>query len=371
MEATKDALDPQSKKKDGKKQSISDPANTSAEVPAQSKQHKKGPQINSLMDVINHALHQTERATYLHRLTYVGQHNFKDSGEGSDELDSIFQMSINQVNESYCSEPLTGCFIYYSKYFMHIVEKFILFKGAEDSIGHHVKLIVEQIEKHGNQFGVVKIILQSHHIRRRYFGAWFSMYGVPRTLLEKIQGDAEDVIAHQIENFNKKIVTIASYLEKRDSLNEKSIGSYLSQKTLALLPEVGLLDFLLKIQSLETLYDFLKTYQQFPHLVIYQDYCWPPIMEFVPYNLYIEIPEVPKLEIPPYNPIEEIEVKRRVRGYSVTEGKKEKKSISVKEKSLSEGVGEKAAGDTNAQEGPEQSGTPTSPGAAKEPEVTV
>ncbi|GLG93842.1 Uncharacterized protein GBIM_01181 [Gryllus bimaculatus] len=327
MEATKDALDPQSKKKDGKKQSISDPANTSAEVPAQSKQHKKGPQINSLMDVINHALHQTERATYLHRLTYVGQHNFKDSGEGSDELDSIFQMSINQVNESYCSEPLTGCFIYYSKYFMHIVE--------------------------------------------RYFGAWFSMYGVPRTLLEKIQGDAEDVIAHQIENFNKKIVTIASYLEKRDSLNEKSIGSYLSQKTLALLPEVGLLDFLLKIQSLETLYDFLKTYQQFPHLVIYQDYCWPPIMEFVPYNLYIEIPEVPKLEIPPYNPIEEIEVKRRVRGYSVTEGKKEKKSISVKEKSLSEGVGEKAAGDTNAQEGPEQSGTPTSPGAAKEPEVTV
>ncbi|KAK7793336.1 hypothetical protein R5R35_003069 [Gryllus longicercus] len=277
MEAAKDALDPQSKKKDvGKKQSISDPANTSAEVPAQSKQHKKGPQINSLMDVINHALHQTERATYLHRLTYVGQHNFKDSGEGSDELDSIFQMSINQVNESYCSEPLTGCFIYYSKYFMHIVE-----------------------------------------------------------------------------------------------LNEKSIGSYLSQKTLALLPEVGLLDFLLKVQSLETLYDFLKTYQQFPHLVIYQDYCWPPIMEFVPYNLYIEIPEVPKLEIPPYNPIEEIEVKRRVRGYSVTEGKKEKKSISVKEKSLLEGVGEKAAGDTNVQEGPEQSGTPTSPGAAKEPEATV
>nr|CAD7409910.1 unnamed protein product [Timema poppensis] len=55
--------------------------------------------------------------TYLHRLTYIGEHHLPLSGR--ENIISCFEKDIKLINEEYCDEKLTGMLLCYSSQFVH------------------------------------------------------------------------------------------------------------------------------------------------------------------------------------------------------------------------------------------------------------
>lgn len=60
----------------------------------------------------------SSKATFLHRIIYVGEHKFESYEQAKD----VFYGTIKKCNEAYCIEKLSGFLLYYNRFFIHVVE---------------------------------------------------------------------------------------------------------------------------------------------------------------------------------------------------------------------------------------------------------
>ncbi|XP_074029656.1 uncharacterized protein isoform X1 [Leptinotarsa decemlineata] len=282
------------------------------------------PVRETMYDILLENFHIADRKTFIHRIIYVGEHHF--SGE-DDTIIQCFQKSVNQVNESFCLEPITGFLLCYRRHFVHMIE------GDEDSINSHLHILLNDKELKQN-LGVMKLLIHVSHINRRYISDWASYKAIPPKLLGQIDPNSSlEDSGRQIYNCIKKVYNlVATFVDENyftafekeecsGSINEDSLTPInyedspsrirMSQMSFrpssavgaadpyrAFLPEVEVVNFIIISTFTQTLSDYYAIYGIVPQRDIYKDKVWPVPSDFVPYDVftrpYETITELPK-----------------------------------------------------------------------------
>ncbi|XP_030746643.1 uncharacterized protein LOC115875356 [Sitophilus oryzae] len=287
----------------------------------------KEPERHSMYQVLMDNLKIAKRNTYLHRIIYIGEHKFPCF----DDASAVFQQIINKCNETYCIEKLSGFFLYYSQYFVHMVE------GDEDNLNKHLKYLLDVAAEHAPYLGNMKLLIHISHINQRFIDGWMSYTSKPAKLLEKLDIEADlQYSARFIYNFIKKIYFLCSnYADDQTKIDEReksmqsvsassnitndspsliyheaSIQMSMSQLTgrstqkeyIMYLPEYELLDFAIKTSFTMPLREYSSMYGVVPMRDIYKDRVWPVPHDFIPYDIF-EQPYTCMTELPKENRI--------------------------------------------------------------------
>ncbi|KAL1488453.1 hypothetical protein ABEB36_014924 [Hypothenemus hampei] len=289
------------------------------------------PERRSMYHVLLDNLRTFNRATFLHRIIYVGNHKFNSY----EDARNIFSINIAKCNETYCIEKLSGFFLFYYKYFVHMVE------GDEDNLNKHLGYLLDNDAHYYEKLGTIKLLIHVSNINQRFFEDWIPYTEAPSKLLEKLNIDADlqqsgryifncikklyglmntfagdlftcnDPIGEQNSSSNYDIASINS---KETSLTSKTYASVsysshmgsldfnlaeTNQREYKLfLPEYELLDFIIHSNFTMNLKEYFGIYGVVPMRTIYKDKIWPVPHDFIPYDVFEKpydcVTELPK-----------------------------------------------------------------------------
>ncbi|KAJ8959727.1 hypothetical protein NQ317_005985 [Molorchus minor] len=136
------------------------------------------PVRKSTYDIVKENFKVVNRVSYLHRIIYVSEHSFKRDNQDT-TLEDFMAKTINEVNNQYSLELLSGFLLIYTKYFVHLVE------GNEGSLHRHLVYMMAD-EEHKKFLGIQKLLIHVSHIRKRLVDSWIFYYGSPSKLLTEI-----------------------------------------------------------------------------------------------------------------------------------------------------------------------------------------
>ncbi|XP_018329196.1 uncharacterized protein LOC108739681 [Agrilus planipennis] len=255
----------------------------------------------SLYDYVLENLTSAGRTTFIQRIIIIGGHNFACTKDQWG-IEESFRTLVEDVNDTNPLEKLTGLLIYYPQYFCHLLE------GCEDAINTYLRT---SFQKYGSQLGSIKYIATSHHVYARASETWSAITGNPRVLSHKIAktSNIKATFGHcrlcaqrilKLCNLMKteqelldeeplSALTFPNYASTDSSLHVTTTISLLSgasgtlssihqkrEKWRILLPEFGLLKFLIKSPQIPdvrmTLESYWKTRSVFSTV---QDETWP------------------------------------------------------------------------------------------------
>ncbi|PBC31653.1 hypothetical protein APICC_02223 [Apis cerana cerana] len=226
------------------------------------------PVRKSLLDVIRKNLRATGKITYITRVTYIGEY----IGENVN-LEQQMESIINSLQEDYINIPITGLFLIYPKYFVHVIE------AAEDIIYRHFKAL----NNYKNEKCKIKraIYLPTyHHVHQRFFSQWSYVYSIPPSLIQPFTSFELDDILHQMSNCFRKIYILCDHISntiKDNSIPMNEVVKTLNEKFVPYYPESTLLEYLLNIRHpvILTIDDYLKIFSVTPTINLYPDTIWP------------------------------------------------------------------------------------------------
>ncbi|KAJ3664382.1 hypothetical protein Zmor_008558 [Zophobas morio] len=252
------------------------------------------PARRSIYDVLQTNLKIAKRVCYIHRLMYIGEHNFSVG-----DVVEVMEKNYKQTNSGYGTEPLSGILLHYSKYFCCIVE------GSEEAIAKHLHLLFHTHEKDLNN---VKLLSPIHHVKARFLNEWMSYYGRPPERVEDIDAESnlENSMRYVTECCEKlyrfanafisdqmKLRAAKEEEEKDDEIplpGSKPRSRSLVERDIysVHLPEIKLLDFLTSCKYLKTLSQYYKYYEYIGQSQDYRFKTWPAPKNFVPYDIFDE-----------------------------------------------------------------------------------
>ncbi|XP_046995570.1 testis-expressed protein 47-like isoform X1 [Schistocerca americana] len=236
----------------------------------------------SLYNVIKENLAAAGRRTFLHRMIYIGRHNFEDQ----QAITQFFEATIKTINGGYCDEPLTGLFLWYNDYFIHVLE------GSEETLNRHLKFLLKQIEASVIAISAMKILLMYHHIKQRFFQQWIARPVNAHFLPECISLDCDrDKTAQLLQTCVGKLYQLAELLQKQTVCGLQLILDHLSERVPHLLPEMELMEFLLSVSWLHDPQYLISHYATLPCTVPDTELELPAATDFVPYNVLYTTPE--------------------------------------------------------------------------------
>ncbi|XP_047111960.1 testis-expressed protein 47-like [Schistocerca piceifrons] len=161
-------------------------------------------------------------------MIYIGRHNFEDQ----QAITQFFEATIKTINGGYCDEPLTGLFLWYNDYFIHVLE------GSEETLNRHLKFLLKQIEASVIAISAMKILLMYHHIKQRFFQQWIARPVNAHFLPECISPDCDrDKTAQLLQTCVGKLYQLAELLQKQNvslSYLQPQILSHIMYSTLHL-----------------------------------------------------------------------------------------------------------------------------------------
>ncbi|XP_044758185.1 uncharacterized protein LOC123316272 [Coccinella septempunctata] len=271
------------------------------------------PQRESLLDILCENLEQAKKNIYVNRIIYLGEHSFES--DGPDGISDVFREVINEINSGYNDEPLTGIFLHYKKYFVHMLE------GSEDSIMKHFHLLMDD-DVH-NKLSKTKLVLVVNHINQRFVREWMDIPGKPATLLEKIDPDCDmEKSGRYIFNCVQKVYQLCREIREMKTKNEddedsldlrkptepSSVSfdsSFYEEVLKAYYPEINLLQFLVQTRFLKDLEDYINIDGCPVVADSYQDEVWPIPSTMVPYTVF-EKPRDPCVDLPTHK-VEQVE----------------------------------------------------------------
>ncbi|KAL3274616.1 hypothetical protein HHI36_015997 [Cryptolaemus montrouzieri] len=271
------------------------------------------PARDSLFDTISENLEQARKHIYVNRIIYLGEHSFDP--EEFNKVSEIFRDIVKEINGSYNDEPLTGIFLHYKKYFVHMLE------GSEDSINKHFYLLME--DEVYRKFSKMKLVILVNHINQRFINEWLEIPGRPATLLEKIDPECDmEKSGRYIFNCVQKVYQLSreirdirkKYEEDAESVDTKhgekepsfSFDSSIYEDVLkSYFPEINLLQFLVQTRYLKNLVEYVNVYGNPVVPDTYQDEVWPIPTTMVPYSIF-EKPADPCIDLPTHK-VEQVE----------------------------------------------------------------
>uniref|UniRef100_A0AAR5Q531 BLUF domain-containing protein n=1 Tax=Dendroctonus ponderosae TaxID=77166 RepID=A0AAR5Q531_DENPD len=240
----------------------------------------KEPERRSMYQVMLQNLKAANRATFLHRIIYVGEHRLA----GYEPAKELFAAIISQCNETYCIERLTGFLLYYSRHFVHMVE------GDEDNVNKHLRLLLACEAP----LGRTKLLIHVSNINQRFFEEWTSYTDAPSKLLERLDVDADlQQSGRCIYNCIKKLYALMGSLahdllgesadqqedlatlpSAENSLTSSKVFSYgslgVADAHRFFLPEYELLDFVVQSSFTMPLQEYSELYGVVPMRDIYK-----------------------------------------------------------------------------------------------------
>nr|CAI5823204.1 unnamed protein product [Callosobruchus analis] len=281
-----------------------------------------------LFDKVVENLKLLERVTHLHRIVYIGEHS------SAPELSSMIVSTVTSMeNQSNAPDKLTGFLLIYQKFFLHMVE------GTEDKINEHVGII---LRKYGTtkELRNMKLLIQVSHVLKRLCPEWMSYSGVPPKLLTPLEEDPnmEETARRLYICLRQTYVLISTFVkdnteggergsknsresDKQSMLSQKgslSHGSFfgeiprsssqnssvresrsnsLNRSNLSSLgmfkdpywqhlPEIEMLDALIRSEYTVSLNEFYAKYMFVPQKDVYKDRVWPVPGDFIPFDVF-------------------------------------------------------------------------------------
>lgn len=268
------------------------------------------PVRKTLYDVVLENLEISNRKTYLHRLIIAGEHSFKD-----DQILHLFCESVDKTNENFHYENLTGILLYYARHFIQMIE------ADETTIYRYLTYLLNN--RLYNKLGKAKVLMHTSHIKDRLFPDFVTYFGVPSKILGDIKWEETPqesgrhlyLFLRKFYNFVKvfhddyyqpdKTSTSPTPTENDQEFAESIYGySHIlspSQSSIALsssamgtmrdpyrvtLPEVELLNYLLKNECQQTLTEYHGIFGEVPQRDIYKDKVWPAPSDLMPFDIF-------------------------------------------------------------------------------------
>ncbi|EEB14096.1 hypothetical protein Phum_PHUM280640 [Pediculus humanus corporis] len=200
---------------------------------------------NNLLTVLQKTLKLVQKRVYLHRIIYIAsyvQDRNNDQIQDSRVFNITVDTNIKLINEDYCEDFLTGFGLFYTGYFINIVE--------------------------------------------RYYTTWNGRTATPPVLLEKIEQTISDETKFRhIQNCIMKLYRMSEYLRNQTTNHFKIALDNISELCRSNLPEFNLLDFLLDCPVLVDLKEYIEMYGSVPDYTSYSESIWPLSSDFVPRNI--------------------------------------------------------------------------------------
>ncbi|KAK9883409.1 hypothetical protein WA026_001583 [Henosepilachna vigintioctopunctata] len=272
------------------------------------------PVRESLLDVLSNNLDCARKNIYVHRIIYLGEHSFDSPVDG---VSDVFKSIVNEINGCYNDEPLTGVFLHYKKFFVHMLE------GSEDSFMKHFQILMD--DEVYEKFSNMKLVIIVNHINQRFIEDWLDIPGKPATLLEKIDPDSDmEKSGRYVFNCVQKVYQLCreireiqtnSYEHAKKSSSDVELQSEnttpnstnYEERLKAYYPEINLLQFLVQTKFLKHIDHYFNSYG-FPNISdTYQDEVWPAHSTMVPYNIF-DKPLDPCVDLPTHKPEQEEEI---------------------------------------------------------------
>ncbi|KAK6632659.1 hypothetical protein RUM43_013427 [Polyplax serrata] len=238
-----------------------------------------------LLSVLQKAMKYSQKKIFLHRIIYIANYTqtaASDATQNSRVFNILIDSNIKLINEDYCEDVITGFGLFYSGYFINIIE------GPEETLIKHLKSLVNTFDQNFQKSPEVtrmKILLVSHHINKRYYASWNGRSASPPLLLEKIEQTDNEASVRQIQNCIMKLYRMSEYLRNQNPNYLRAAMDNISELCRHYLPEVNLLDFLLSCPALIDLREYIETYGSVPDFSLYRETIWPLPSDFVPKNI--------------------------------------------------------------------------------------
>ncbi|PNF28235.1 hypothetical protein B7P43_G07538 [Cryptotermes secundus] len=189
--------------------------------------------------------------TYLHRITYVGEHSFRDDPT----VKQLYEEIIRDMNSEDPDEILTGFLLCYDEFFVHILE------GSEEMILRHLHRIYALVDGGEARLGTMKLLIACHNVRQRFYKQWAARTTRPPTLLQDIDPacEAETTWRH-VRTCITKLHQLSKFLSQRTGVALKTVIDRLSETVPTCLPESVLLNFVLQCKSLPNLRKYMNAH---------------------------------------------------------------------------------------------------------------
>ncbi|XP_026296515.1 LOW QUALITY PROTEIN: uncharacterized protein LOC113218775 [Apis mellifera] len=177
---------------------------------------------------------------------------------------------INNLQEDYINIPITGLFLIYPKYFVHVIE------AAEDIIYRHFRAI-NNYKSEKSKIKRAIYLPTYHHVHQRFFSQWSYVYSVPPSLIQPFTSFELDDILHQMSNCFRKIYILCDHISntiKDSSIPMNEVVKTLNEKFVPYYPESTLLEYLLNIRHpvILTIDDYLNIFSITPTINLYPEY---------------------------------------------------------------------------------------------------
>ncbi|CAB3260113.1 unnamed protein product [Arctia plantaginis] len=260
----------------------------------------------SVLNVVEENFEKINLKTYATRMIYIGEHTLP-----REELILHFQDTVNAVNAHYCAINIHGLLLVYDYYFLHIIE------GSEDTIHRHLRFLFKREENwkeeqkkleeelllSGEEVGLnvilsdkkpthekvifnrLKLLMVYDSLKQLEFSDWRAITARPPSLIGKL-----DVYGPLQEHFEQlriclnKITKLCELAKSDPNLSFEGLSAV--DPKMEALPEVALLDFMLKSQYFLNLRETANLHRRVGDYTFYSEEVWPLPTHFTPRLLY-------------------------------------------------------------------------------------
>jgi len=230
----------------------------------------------SLLDVIEDKNRASNKKNLVHQIVYIAKLREVDRNEVGNYHERLLK-NIQNVNQT---EPVTGLLLVYFKHLVHVMET------STDVITDVIQDLKHNKASSDGFIEDAKILVISHDIQSRLYQQWsFRQLDIVSARVEGY--DSSDSTEKIVTDLITQILKLGNALAKQPKLNLKNVMDSLHEKLPDLLPQQGVLHYLLEDDDpcVVSLDEYLGLYEQ-PYDITLEseELVWPLPTRLFPYN---------------------------------------------------------------------------------------
>ncbi|XP_037044817.1 uncharacterized protein LOC119080512 [Bradysia coprophila] len=211
------------------------------------------------------------KQNYHQRIIFVVHHIHSDKKDRVKELRKTLNKLVIASNQAATSDKLTGLMMFYSEYSVYMVE------GGEENIGNFMKSFSGATKEF---FAEGKVVLIYNNSNRRFFGKMYYAYAIPNEKFSSENLEDHELIGNIIEKVTKICLQI---VENPATIDDTS---HIKTDDVEMLPQIELLEKILRIPSLQSITEFADIFCCVPEFFDYETNVWPHPYDFLPDNVF-------------------------------------------------------------------------------------
>ncbi|KAL5019345.1 hypothetical protein ScPMuIL_005067 [Solemya velum] len=231
----------------------------------------------SLLEVIEDKNRSLNKKSLVHRLVYIAK--FREDNVDRLEIGNHYEHLFKNLQNVYQNESVSGLLLMYLKYMVHVVET------SSDMITEVVRDIVAS-QRDGGFLQSMKILVISHDISFHIlYQQWsFKTLDIQAARLEAYE--TSDSVVRLVVDMLGQLIKLGNYILKQPKLNLKNAMDSLHDKVPDLLPQQGMIQFLLEENDncMVLPEEFLNLYDKPFDVTLDSGLVWPLPTRLFPYN---------------------------------------------------------------------------------------